>query len=228
MPDFHQNPWFASLPEALAEALLRAATRLRLGPGQFAYRQGDGVRESGGAFFGLASGLLKLQILHPDGKETILAVVEPGNWIGEVATLEQLPRAHTAVALVESELLAVSAEGFKGLMQHAEFAQAIARLLAGRLRLAYGLMGDSALLTTRARVARRLVMLAHGDVTQAVDGRPLLSTSQDIVAMMLGISRPTLNKELQALAEQGAITLRYGRIEIKDMLLLQECGKGSG
>ena len=38
--------------------------------------------------------------------------------------------------------------------------------------------------------------------------------------MMLGISRQTLSKELQALVKLGAIRLRYGHIEIDDMALL--------
>jgi CRP/FNR family transcriptional regulator, cyclic AMP receptor protein len=224
MPAFSDNPWMASLPKVAAEALFGAATAMRLSAGEYAFHQGDKVSEHGGAFFGLARGLLKLQMLHPDGKEAILAVVEPGNWVGEVAILDHTPRAYAAVALADSDLLAVSAARFNALMQQIEFAQAIARLLAGRLRLAYGMMGDSALQSTRERVAHRLVLLAHGDVTLSASGRTTLNTSQDIVAMMLGISRPTLNKELQALAELGAISLRYGRIEIKDAgLLLANC-----
>src|SRR5262249_4915098 len=139
---------------------------------------------------------------------------------------DALPRAHTAVAVCDSELVCVSAEDFRRLMRHSAFAEAIARLLAGRLRLAYGLMGDSALQSTRARIARRLVMLAHGDITLSATGRSTISTSQDAVAMMLGISRPTLNKELQALADIGAIALRYGRIEIKDEALLLRSVEG--
>ncbi|GEM_PF-4799572 len=38
--------------------------------------------------------------------------------------------------------------------------------------------------------------------------------------MMLGISRQTLSKELQALVKLGAIRLRYGHIEIHDVPLL--------
>lgn len=145
----------------------------------------------------------------------------PPAWFGEVSLLDRLPRAHSAIALADSALLSVSVEKFDALMQRSAFAQAIAALLAARLRLAYGLMGDSALQGTRERIGRRLALLAHGDVTQSASSRDSVSTSQENLAMMLGISRPTLNKELQALARLGAISLRYGRIEILDMQLLQ-------
>ena len=79
---------------------------------------------------------------------------------------------------------------------------------------------DMALRSTRTRVARRLVLLARGDLTQSPNDRPTIDTSQDNISMMLGIGRTTLNKELQALARMGAIELRYGRIAIKDIDLL--------
>lgn len=223
MQVFADNPWFRSLPRTEADALLAAATPIRLAQGAALFRQGDMFNGSsaGAAFFGLASGLLKLSILHPDGSEAILTLIEPGNWFGEVSVLDRLPRAHSAIALSDSALLAVSVEKFNALMQRSTFAQAIATMLAIRLRLAYGLMGDSALQSTRERVGRRLALLAHGDITQSASGRDSVSTSQENLAMMLGISRPTLNKELQALARLGAISLRYGRIEILDMQLLQ-------
>jgi CRP/FNR family transcriptional regulator, cyclic AMP receptor protein len=220
MQAFAENPWFGSLPKAEADALLRAGRPMKLGQGTFLYQQGDSFDEPFGAFFGVVKGLIKLSILHHDGNEAIIAVVEAGNWFGEVAILDPFPRAHTAVALEDSELLSVGADAFNALMSQNAFAQAIARLVAVRLRLAYGLMTDSALQSTRERVRRRLVLLAHGDVTQLRSGRSTITTSQDNLAMMLGISRPTLNKELQALAKLGAITLRYGRIEIRDMELL--------
>ena len=58
-------------------------------------------------------------------------------------------------------------------------------------------------------------------MTESIEQRSVITTSQDTLAMMLGISRPTLNKELQSLVKLGAIALGYGRIEILDMELLQ-------
>jgi CRP/FNR family transcriptional regulator, cyclic AMP receptor protein len=220
MQVFVENPWFESLPAAEGDALLRAAKFVRLDQGEVLYRQGDSFDEPFGAFFGVAKGLLKLSVFHHDGNEAILNVVEPGNWFGEVDILDPFPRVNTAVALVDSKLLCVGADAFNALMSQNSFAQAIARLGASRLRLAHGLLADSTLQSMRERVRRRLVRLAHGDITLLRTGRSSVMTSQDNLAMMLGISRTTLNKELQALASLGAITLRYGRIEIVNMQLL--------
>ena len=67
---------------------------------------------------------MKLSILNSDGKEGILTVIEPGNWIGEVALLDNTQRrAHNAIALQECELAAVSARAFEALMQDPDFAR---------------------------------------------------------------------------------------------------------
>jgi hypothetical protein len=52
-------------------------------------------------------------------------------------------------------------------MQDVVFANAIAALLAARVRFLYALMEDATLRGLRARVARRLCTLARGDATQS-------------------------------------------------------------
>lgn len=224
---FAANPWFASLPPALARTLLATAQPVRRRRGEFVFQQGDRVEGGVGAFFGLLAGQLKMSMLDADGGESILVLIEPGNWFGEVPVLEGQPRALSAVALRDCELLQLDATTFLALMaQPNGFAQAIARLLAGRLRMAYGFLGMGALRSMRARIAMRLLQLAHGDLTQADQGRVLLSTSQDALALMLGISRPSLNKELQVFAAAGVLALRYGGIEILDRQRLAAVAEG--
>jgi CRP-like cAMP-binding protein len=87
-------------------------------------------------------------------------------------------------------------------------------LLARRVRLLYGLVEDAMLRSMRTRVARRLLALAHGDATLSSDTRLEVPVSQEALAMMLGITRQTLSKELKTLARDGVLRLAYGRIEI--------------
>jgi len=223
MEAFTGNTWFKSLPEADAQQLLASAQPRQLAKGEFLLHQGDAYGSASSAFFGIAEGLVKLSVFHPDGNEAVLTLMEAGNWLGEVSLLTQRAQAHNVIAVADSTVLVVTAERFDALMEHPAFARSIARLESERLRLAYGLMADSTLPSTGQRVARRLVLLAHGDVTLANSERDSITTSQDTLAMMLGISRPTLSKELGTLARLGAVALRYGRIEVKDMALLIEC-----
>lgn len=218
------NPWFAALPLADRRGLLAACERLRLAPGEMLFRQGDPVPGPQAAFFGVVSGAVKASSLREDGKEAILVVLEAGNWFGEISLIDHQPRTHDATAVGETELLALPRAAFDRLMKRPAFALAVCRMLAARVRSLYGMVEDATLRSTRARVARRLLLLARGDATQAREPRPVVPVSQEALAMMLGVSRQTLSKELQAMAQAGAVTLGYGRIAIASAALLEQLG----
>lgn len=215
------NPWFGSLPLAERRRIVAACERRTLVTGEMLFRQGDAPGAAAGAFYGVVAGALKASSLRGDGREAILAILEPGTWFGELSLLDGRPRTHDAVALEPSEIAWLPAAAFHAAMERPAFAQGIARLLAGRVRSLYGIVEDAALRSTRARVARRLLLLARGDAALAADARPVLPVSQEALAMMLGITRQTLSRELGALAEAGALALGYRRIEVRDVARLQ-------
>lgn len=224
LPAMSANPWFGALPLADRKAVLSACELQRLRPGEMLFRQGDRVPAGHGAFYGLVSGRIKASSLREDGKEAILVVLEAGNWFGEISLIDQQPRTHDATALGEAEVLALPRRAFDTLMKRPAFALAVCRMLAARVRSLYGMVEDATLRSTRARVARRLLLLARGDATQAQDARPVVPVSQESLAMMLGITRQTLSKELKALVAEGAVVLGYGRIEIASAATLERLG----
>lgn len=216
------NPWFGALPLAERRAMLAASELQRLRPGEMLFRQGDAVAPGSGAFYGLVSGSIKASSLREDGKEAILVVLEAGNWFGEISLIDNRPRTHDATAVVASEVLALPRAAFDALMRRPAFARALCFMLASRMRALYGMVEDATLRSTRARVARRLLLLARGDATQAREPRPAVPVSQEQLAMMLGLTRQTLGKELKGLVQAGAIALGYGRIEIASAARLEE------
>ncbi|MEJ8858156.1 Crp/Fnr family transcriptional regulator [Variovorax robiniae] len=220
------NPWFARMPLAQQEALLDASELTHWRRGAMLFRQGDPVSAAGSGLYGLARGLIKASTLRQDGREAILSVVEPGNWFGEISLIDGSPRTHDATALTPVDLLTVPPEAFARLMQDVVFANAIAALLAARVRFLYELMEDATLRGLRARVARRLCTLARGDATQSPVVRRNVRLSQEALAMMLGVTRQTLSGELTALEAAGMISLGYGRIGILDIDALERCGTG--
>jgi CRP/FNR family transcriptional regulator, cyclic AMP receptor protein len=224
LPRLSANPWFGALPLRERRAMLAACELVRLRPGEMLFRQGDKVPPGQGAFYGLSTGSIKVSTLREDGKEAILVVLEAGNWFGEISLIDQQPRTHDATALGAAEVLALPRAAFDALMRRDAFAQAICRMLAARTRSLYGMVEDATLRSTRARVARRLLLLARGDATQARDARPVLPVSQEALAMMLGITRQTLSKELKALVADGAIRLGYRSIEIASAARLEAWG----
>ena len=110
-------------------------------------------------------------------------------------------------------------------MQGAPFGRRSPALLAARVRGLYGLMEYATLRPgLRARVARRLLALARGDATQSPEPRVSVALPQEALAMMLGVTRQTLSKELNALARERVIALGYGRIDIELPALLERLG----
>jgi len=81
MNAFAANPWFRSLAPHVADALFEATVPVQIAAGAFLFRQGDPMDAGSHAFFGVASGALKLSIFNADGDEAILTLVEPGYWL---------------------------------------------------------------------------------------------------------------------------------------------------
>ncbi|GKS85928.1 Crp/Fnr family transcriptional regulator [Acidovorax sp. SUPP1855] len=201
------NPWFAALPAAQRGALLGAAERVHLQRGAMPFRQGDPVGAAGSGFYGLLAGTLKISTLRDDGREAILVLLEPGNWFGEITLIDGSPRTHDATALTGVDLLVVPPFAFAAQMADPVFANAMATLRG-----------------LRVRVVHRLLALARGDATQSATLRPSVAVPQEALAMMLGVTRQTLSKELNTLAQLGLIGLRYRRIELLQLEALQRVG----
>jgi CRP/FNR family cyclic AMP-dependent transcriptional regulator len=209
--EMHANPWFSSLPRDEQEALLGSCGVIQLKSGEHLFRQGD--RANG--FYGVSKGRLKASTIRENGKEAVLAVIEAGNWFGQMSMISGVPHAHNVVALGQTTVLAVRSQAFETLMQGAAFARAVLQLQSLHTSWLYRIIDDSAAHSTRARIARRLLLLASGDMTMAQQDRQEISVSQEMLAMMLDITRQTLALELKAMAAQGAISLHYGRIQIR-------------
>ena len=198
-------PWFLALPVGLREQVLAATESRRLQAGEMLFRQDDAPS----CWYLLLHGRIKMSTLNAAGREAILTILDSGTWFGEISLLDGLPRTHDATALGPTELLCLHPAAFALCLADAQFAAGIATLVAGRMRLLYGIVEDAHLRTLRARVARRLLLL--------VGPLPLSSripVSQESLAMMLGMSRQSLSKELKFLSDHKVIRLIYRGIDI--------------
>src|SRR5262245_30726562 len=79
--------------------------------GSVIFRQGDPGEE----MFFITSGRVSLRF-GSDGRDRELAVVEPGEFFGELALLRNAPRTATAVAVTDTTVLAVRRETFALMM----------------------------------------------------------------------------------------------------------------
>jgi CRP-like cAMP-binding protein len=82
------------------------------------------------------------------------------------------------------------------------------------LKLAITLLAEALSLTVRARTCRRLLSLA--------DGRHEVSVTQEELAKLLGVTRPTLRRCLAELETLKGIQTKYRRIYVADRKVLSK------
>ncbi len=102
-----------SMDAASLAEFAKAVEPRALGDGQPVFQEGD----TGDAMYFIASGAVRIEKrtgATPDAQKT-LAILEAGDYFGEMALLDQQPRSAAAVALGATELLRLSTEAFGAL-----------------------------------------------------------------------------------------------------------------
>ena len=215
------SAWFRAAPDALRDQLLASGRMRRLPAGQRLFSRGD----ADDGFYCVLDGLMRIGAASANGKEALLAVIEPVNWFGEIALFDGQPRTHDAYAERDTLLFHVPRAALAAMLErNPALWHAFGLLLTHKLRLAFDAIEEAALLPAAQRVARRLLLMAggYGNAGRAGELRRVLKVPQEDLAMMLALSRQTTNQILRQFETQGALALRYAEIEIVDVRKLRE------
>ena len=100
----HQTPLFASLDLEGASALRELLTEQVVLKGEVLFYEG----EPGNDLFLILEGKIKLGHASTDGRESLMAVLGPGEMFGELSLFDPGPRTSTAKALTETQALRLS------------------------------------------------------------------------------------------------------------------------
>jgi CRP-like cAMP-binding protein len=214
---------FRGLPGPALQQVTALAHRRPIAPSALVFSQGD----PGDALYGVITGRVRIGASGADGREVFLNIMEPGDTFGEIALLDGAPRTATASAMSATELLVIQREPFLRLLQQEpRVSFHLMQLLCQRVRWTSGLAEDSALLSSPARLARRLLSLARlqGTPPQAASW---LTLSQEEIARFLGLSRQMVNQYLQQWKSQGWVVLGRGRITLTDRPALERIAGGT-
>ncbi len=178
------------------------------------YRQGDDSTE----LYQLVAGAVKICNFSLEGREVITGQFQPGDCFGEMGLIDGLPRVSHAIASRDSVLRVLGRAQFDQLTRaHPEVDRQIALMLCRRVRYLYSLNEEASELSLHQRVARTVLRMAYSRSSPGIERELYISISQEEMGQMLGASRQSINKELKALAAEGSIELRYGRIYIRDL-----------
>ncbi len=209
---FKQNPLFAQLSMGQLIRLAELARTHRYGKEHVVFNEGD----PGTALYTIVKGRVKISQSSPDGKERTLALLGPGDVLGELALLDGGPRSADAVIAEDAELLVIPREDFLTfVMEQPQVAMSLLVVLSQRLRHTNLLVHDAAFFDVRGRLARVLLELARADGAAEPGGAlvcPKLTQSE--LASMVGVTRESVNKWLRYYERSGTVTRRRGRLVV--------------
>ena len=204
-----QSCFLADLPAALAEELLDRAAPIHLRSGESLLR--GGVNEDRGVYV-LASGLVRIYLIGPDGRQATVRYATDGEVVGLPPLL--VPDMDIwGEAVTEVEAIRLSARRFTALAERdVELAWPTARYVAQQLASSNDVLAADIFLPIRARIARHLLDLARRDPagTWRVEAR-----HQDL-ADAIGSVREVVSRETRRLAATGAIRQVPGGIVLDD------------
>src|SRR5215216_3254130 len=111
LDELRQIPLFADLSEEDLEQLHKMAETVSIPAGQLVLREGD----PGDSLYVVLAG--ELEVTKRQGsQDVLLALYKPGQFFGEMALLEQVPRSASVRTLRESRLLVISQVAFQTLL----------------------------------------------------------------------------------------------------------------
>jgi len=202
-------PIFAGLSPAEKEEIARISVSRAYRKGETVYQAGD----AGGTLFVLHAGRVKVSRLSAAGKEQVLRVAGPGEFIGELSLFSSLPLTDNAQATESAVMCVLEGGRLKELMaKYPAIAFKVMDVLSRRLEEADSLLESVTLTPVAQRVAKAL--LEKADAAGVVR----LPMTRGDFASQLGMSQETLSRRLAAMQEEGLLTLSGRRkIILRDL-----------
>ena len=146
-------------------------------------------------------GRVKIVRLNESGKEQIIRVLGPGQFIGELAIFNREPASDSAIALEKTIMCKIDGQDIKGLMaRFPSIAYKILEELSQRLQKAETLVEDISLSSVERRIAKSILQME-------TEGTIQLQMSKGDWASHLGMSQETLSRKLTAFQDHGLIEL---------------------
>lgn len=208
-------PLFEGLNSQEYEAIYKAMIHKHYSPDEIIVHEDDSVSQS---FFVIISGKVNVAVLSDEGKQTILATLEKGEFFGEMAILDGEPRSASVIAAQQCELLALYRKTLLDLLK--KYPQIAIRMLitmSKRLRRSNKHINTLTKMSVYGRIADVLLQLAE-ERGQRIGQVIIIANPprQQDLAEMAGTSRETVSRVLSQLRKKHYITTNRKRLVILD------------
>ena len=162
--------------------------------------------------FFVVKGSVKVTRLSKDGREVILAMLNEGDFFGEMSLLDGKSRSANVIALEKTEVLTLNRKDFLIVLQeYPKIAIQLLKELASRLRKSDRQIASLSLSDAEKRIALCIIRFAdeRGIIRNGRVSIAKIPIQQDI-ANMAGTSRETVSRALNVLEKEQLID-RNGR-----------------
>src|SRR5581483_3378296 len=203
------HPFFQNLGDTVIERLAPRVVTSKIKKGAVIFRKGD----VGTRLYAVRSGAVRISAPSEEGKDAIFNLIVPGELFGEIAFLDGGQRTADAVAIDDCELMVIERRDFIPLIQDdPELAVRLIKILCARLRRTSEQVEDIVFLGLPTRLAKVLLHLSRPSADAPPKSK--IQVTQREISQMIGVSRESANKQLQAWQRRKWLKLERGGIVI--------------
>ena len=168
--------------------------------------------------FLVIEGMVRVTVYSPAGKEVTFRDIGAGEYFGELAAIDGLPRSATVAALTDSLVASMSAEMFWEILRtYPDVAALVLKRLASSVRALTERVFEFSALAVRNRVHAELLRLARhhmvGENTAMI--RPAPTHAE--FASRVSTHREAVTRELNQLSRDGLVERQAGALAIHDV-----------
>jgi len=167
----------------------------------------------------LASGRVKLYHITSEGKQAVLAIIDPGEFFGELAILDSGPREEFAEAMERSTVIRIPGDEIRQLMdEQPRVSLEVSRLMGLRRRRVERRLKSLLFRSNRERLVYLLIELAERYGRRTNDGVVIgIKLSHQELANIIGSTRETVTVLLGNMQNEGALQIKRRQIILKEM-----------
>jgi CRP/FNR family transcriptional regulator, cyclic AMP receptor protein len=167
-------------------------------------------------------GTIRISVPSSEGKELLLAIIQPGEVFGELAVLDGKERSADTIAENACTLAILDRHDILSFFERNPSAwPKLVKVLCQRLRHTDQVFAEVALLQLPARLARSMLRLLDLHSTSAPGKTPTIRFSQRELANMVGGTRESVNRCLRNWQRNGIVQITEGAIIITNRPALE-------
>jgi len=191
-------PIFSNLNHEEMLEVARITSEKTYEKGEMIYTAGD----SGDKLYVIHQGKVKITRFSEAGKEQVIRVLGPGEFLGELSLFNPAPLTDHAEVLEKTILCLIDGENLKQLMsKYPPVTWKVMEELSQRLAKAENLIENISIHSVEKRLADTLITMANEK------GKVVLKMSKRDLASHIGMSQETLSRKLTTFQEAGLVEL---------------------